>query len=115
MLSREKALSRSGKIISEHVTMPEWDGDVVTVRQMDGLEFEAFEAEHVALRQSGSATQHMRARTVVATAYGPDGTRLFNDEDVEAVAKFPCLELSRLFNVAARLNGFDQGKAAKND
>ena len=90
-------------LVRETVPVPEWGVDVV-VRTMTGGERDAFESE---ISKAGGfvGMDNVRARLIVRTAVDESGARLFTDDDVVALSGKSAAALSRLFDVAARLNG----------
>jgi len=60
-------------------------------------------------------TTNFRAKLVAATVVDENGARVFKEEDVDALAEHGARAIDRVFEVAARLNGFTKGDdAAKN-
>lgn len=94
---------------TERVPMPEWGGDVI-VSEMSGMERDAWE-KHV-LRFKGTqgtiTLDNYRATLVVKCLVDEDGKRLFKDADAVKLGGLPASALSKLFNVAARLNGISK-------
>lgn len=110
MLSRDEILKRTD-LPTEEVEVPEWGGSV-TVRALSGKERDAFEASLIQdrgkqgmVRQLGNA----RAKLVVRCLVDADGQRLFADQDANALGETSAAALDRLFTVASRLSGLDEG------
>lgn len=106
---------------SEDVPCPEWahsgwDG-TVKVRGLTGAERDAFEASCQQLRKHRNdrgkevreavpVLDNVRAKLLVKCALDPDdGTRLFTDQDANALGEKSGKVLDRLYEVAARLSG----------
>src|SRR3954468_15256349 len=105
MLTREQIL-QTNDLPSETVAVPEWgDGAEVHVRTMSGTERDGFEQEIIEARKTGAELVNIRARLAVKTVCDSNGTRLFTDEDVEALGKKSGRVLDRIFDAAQRLNG----------
>jgi hypothetical protein len=104
---REEILARR-TLKQETVAVPEWDCSVV-VQELTAAERDDFEAS--ALRGRGKKmevnTVNLRAKLVARSVRAPDGTRLFNDGDVEALGQLAAAALDRVFTVAMRLSGLN--------
>lgn len=72
------------------------------VQEMDGLEKDTLEAM-IALRGVGDT-----AWVVARTAVGPDGSRLFADEDVPELGRHAARALRRVYDTALELSGLTQ-------
>jgi hypothetical protein len=107
MITKQQILAATNLPI-EPVDVPEWGG-TVHVRTMSGTERDAFEQTMIALKAGGGkgATDlsNIRARLAVRTLCDADGTRLFIDDDAEALGQTSGRALDRVFGVAQRLNG----------
>lgn len=93
-------------LMTEVVDVPEWNGSV-TVREMRGFERDAWERTFVDAKGKSSAAnmQNMRATLLVRCLVNEEGERLFTDKQADALGRKGSRALSRLFDVAARLNG----------
>jgi hypothetical protein len=90
----------------EDVAVPEWGG-TVRVRGLSGTERDAYEAS-IDKQVNGKTVRDLRnfrARLVALAAVNEDGTPLFEQNEVAALAKRSSVALSRLFDVACRLSG----------
>ena len=107
MITKQQILAATNLPV-EPVDVPEWGG-TVHVRTMSGTERDAFEQTMIALKAGGGkgATDlsNIRARLAVRTLCDPDGTRLFADDDAEALGQTSGRALDRVFGVAQKLNG----------
>jgi len=92
---------RADDLPREEVDVPEWGG-AVFVRTMAGVERDAFE-QSIA-DESGRNLTNLRARLAVLTVVDADGARIFADADADALGKKSAAGLSRIFDVAQRLN-----------
>jgi hypothetical protein len=102
----------------EAVYVFEWGGSVL-VRTMSGTERDAFEVASVAARGKSREVNlaNLRARLAVLCLVDADGKRLFSDADAPALGAKSARALSRIYDVAARLNGLsadDAEELAKN-
>jgi hypothetical protein len=91
---------------TEDVPCPEWGG-TVRLRGLTGAERDAYEAS-MQKQVGGKQVQdyrNFRARLVALAAINEDGTPLFEQNEVAALAKRSSAALSRLFDVACRLSG----------
>ena len=112
-------------IPDEDVPCPEWARDgwdgTVKVRGLTGTERDAFEESNRQIRPVRGANgkpdgqevvpmlANVRARLVVKCALDPeDDTRLFTDQDANALGKKSAKVLDRLFDVASRLSGLTE-------
>lgn len=123
MLTKDQILSTSDLQIQK-VFVPEWK-DHVFVRSLSGKERDQFEEAGLIRgrdHKRGIATydvrmENARARLVVMTCCDEAGTRIFADDDVEALGKKNAGALALLYNVAASLSGItaeDLGDVLKN-
>lgn len=94
----------------EKVSVPEWGGDVYirTMRGDERDEFEGIEAQFRKTKGKGSpqAMRGFRARLLVYTVCNEGGELLFKPEQAAALGGKSSAIVSRLFDVAAKLNGF---------
>jgi hypothetical protein len=93
-------------IKSEDVDVPEWGGSV-RIGLMSGAARDMF----LAGRGDGGSLSRFQAAILAATMIDPDGQRLFTEADVEALQQKNGLVLSRLADVAFRINAI--GPAAE--
>lgn len=91
----------------ERVHVPEWGGDVF-LRSMDARDRDAFDAALHAQGGDGYPS-NFRASVVAATLCDEHGARLFRDDQAELLGRKSATAVTRLFDVAARLNGLTQG------
>lgn len=95
----------------EDVKVPEWinaSGDCeVRVRGLNGTERDAYEAS-IDKQVKGKPVKdyrNFRARLVALSVINEDGSQMFEQNEVAALAKRSSAPLSRLFDVACRLSG----------
>ncbi len=89
------------------VDVPEWGGRVF-VRAMSGFERDAFELGM--LGPDGKADKrNFRARLAAACLCDVNGHPLFTPADAVKLGAMHAAALSRVFDVAAELNGFTAG------
>lgn len=91
---------------SESVIVPEW-GETVTLRNMSGTERDSWEL--VAFKDGKVAPEAFRAKMLVRCIVDDTGARVFTDDDAAALSGKSALVLSRLYDVAAKLNGIGPG------
>lgn len=94
---------------TEKVPVPEWGGTVL-VRGLTAAERDAYDMSLVEQREgvqgiSLTNMTNMRARLVARCVVDEKGTRLFNDEDVEALGQKSGTPIDRIAEVARRLSG----------
>jgi hypothetical protein len=91
---------------TEDVEVPEWGG-TVRLRGLTGSERDRYEASTQKL-VNGKPVQDLRnfrARLVALSAINEDGTLMFEQNEVAALANRSSAALSRLFDVACSLSG----------
>jgi len=87
----------------ETVAVPEWgDGAEVIVQEMTALDRDKLRQEQLAVADGNPL--NLAARVLVRCLIAPDGSRLFVDEEAEALGRKSTAVLDRLFDVARRLN-----------
>jgi hypothetical protein len=92
----------------EKVAVPEWGGDVF-IRAMTGAERDEFEQEYMAAKKgSGDYIPNLRARLLVRTVCDEQGKSLLTTNDIDALGAQSADIVSRLYNVASRLNGLSK-------
>lgn len=98
----------------EKVDVPEW-GISVFISTMSGAERDGFEAEIVTLRgkKTDLNLQNIRAKLVVRTLVDETGERIFFDSDAAELGKKSASVLSRLYEVAQRMNGLREEDVAE--
>jgi hypothetical protein len=101
MLTREQILA-ADDLKSEDVDVPEWGGSVRVI-VMTGTARDSFQ-ERMAL--SDKSISYFQNSLLVATATGEDGVPLFTAADMDALRAKSAAAVTRVTNVAERLNGF---------
>lgn len=104
----------------ERVHVPEWGGDVF-VRAMGGAARDAWEAEQYQLgagddEDEGKAVgflRNLRARLLVRCICDEDGELVFSEGQAEELGRKSAAAISRLFEVARRLNGITKEDEAE--
>lgn len=97
MLTRETFLTPA-VLPREEVAIPEMGGSVF-VRTMTAGERDRYELEHFRNKD-----RDVRARLAAYTVCDADGKLLFTPTDIPALSAGSAAVLSRIFNVAVRLN-----------
>ena len=87
------------------VEVPEWGGSV-RVLVLSGRDRERFERDSLGL--DGKAIPGFRQLLLVRTLVNEDGSRLFAEGDMEALAEKSGAVLARLFDIAMDVNGFSK-------
>jgi len=113
MLGRDDILS-ADDFEREMVDVPEWGGSV-WVRTLSGAERDAFGVSCLPKKgkDKGQELLGVRARLVTLTACDENGERLFKRADEDALGKKSGMALSRVFDVASRLNGLSEDDVAE--
>jgi hypothetical protein len=90
----------------EKAEVPEW-GITVFITTMSGTERDAFEAEIVTLRgkKTDLNLKNIRAKLLVRTIVDESGQRIFSDADAGELGKKSASVLSRLYEIAQKING----------
>ena len=83
----------------EKVTIPEWNGHVF-VRSMTSRERDDWETGY------SKDKSNMRATFAARTVCDEAGGLIFTDGDIEDLGRRSASALSRIFDVASRLNGY---------
>jgi len=103
-------------IKTEVVHVPQWGG-TVAVRELTGLERDAFEASLLKIGADGKREPdltNMRAKLCAACMVdGTTGDRIFSDADLGELANKSAAALNLVFEVAQRLNGMGSPEDAE--
>jgi len=111
-MAEAKLLSRDAILAAQDVTyeelaVPEWGG-TVRIKALTGEQRDAFESSCVVERKDGSekfSARDFRAKFVARVIVDEKGTRIFSEEDVQALSRKSAKALDRIFEVGARLAG----------
>lgn len=106
MLLTKAAILESHDVHLESVFVPEWSG-TINVRVMSGLERDRWEGRLLDIEKTKSY-DNLRATLVAMTACDADGNRLFDDSDITALGNKSAAALSRVYEVALRVNALTQ-------
>lgn len=113
LLTREQIL-KADDLPYEDVEVPEWGG-VVRVRTLTGAERDAWEQSIITMQANGKKAptmqrrlDNLRAKLVARCLIDDAGARLFTDKDIAALGQKSAAALSRVFEVAQRLNGLTE-------
>lgn len=94
---------------TQRVPIPEWgDGVVAYIREMTGIERDQWEATVAQVTPDGKTRmnrENFRATLLVLCLVDESGRRLFQPAHAPLLGQQGSMVISRLFNVAARLNG----------
>ena len=107
-LSRDAILGADDQDYAE-VDCPEWGGKV-RLRSISGAERDAYEASCI-VQKGNSRTVNMknaRAKLIVLMAVDEHGSRLFNEDDIRALAKKNARPIDRLFDACQKLAGITE-------
>ncbi|MEM8873670.1 MAG: hypothetical protein AAGD32_05360 [Planctomycetota bacterium] len=88
---------------AQKLHVPEWDVDVY-VHAMTSAEKEAWE-DSITDRKGRVRKKNLRADLAVEVLRDADGNRIFDRDDVELLAEQPASALSRVYDLAMKLNG----------
>jgi len=83
------------------VSIPEWE-ESVYIRQMNSRERDRYEGE--SLEAKGRFWDNLRARLLVVTLSDAEGNRLYQDDELEAVASIPGPVADLLWSAAMSWN-----------
>ena len=103
-LNKKDILGMSLKV--EEISIPEWGGRRVRVREMTGAERDKYEADLVLSSGAKPADVlvNLRARLAVLTMVDEKGERLFIDADADKLGRQSGAALERVAEVAERLS-----------
>ncbi|MEM9752561.1 MAG: hypothetical protein AAF916_04170 [Planctomycetota bacterium] len=87
----------------QKVHVPEWDVDVY-VHAMTSAEKEAWE-DTITDKKGRVRKKNLRADLAVEVMRDANGDRIFERDDVDDLAEQPASALSRIYDVAMKLNG----------
>lgn len=108
-LSKQSIRKHAGMFTPREVHVPAWadesGDDVVLVRGMTIAEYEL----SVANDSEGESTASVIAKCVLA----PDGTRLFDDADVQWISQLPLAQIRLLDKAIIEESGLSDGDPAK--
>ena len=99
--TRERILAKDD-LGSEEVYIEEWD-ETLTVRGLTAGEVEAFGRS---INEGGMAD--IMARLAVKVTTNGDGSRVFSDDDVEALSGKNPTAVKKLFDAAQRISGLEE-------
>lgn len=103
MLTRKQILDASD-IKTETVKVPEWGGDVI-VTTLTGTELNKFQSSLV---QGGKTDlTNIMVKLVALCVVTDKGKRIFKDSDITVLGEKSASAISRIFEVAQRLNKLD--------
>jgi hypothetical protein len=96
-------------LVTKEVHIPEWNA-TVRVKSLTGAERDEFEASITSIKGDKANTnlRGMRAKLAIACCVDADGKPLFKSSDLQALAGKSARALSRIFDVAAELNGLSK-------
>lgn len=107
MLSKKDILGAKD-LPMEEVQVPEWGGSVM-VRGLNGKERDTFESSVIDEKHKGQVKlDNIRAKLCAMTICDEKGERLFDDKEIEALAKKSGKALDRVFTVATKLSGIGE-------
>ena len=118
VLTRDEILGAEDRQTLE-VPVPEWGGSVL-VRGLSGTERDQYEESLIRWRAGKGrnvaavpALNNARAKLVSLAVVNEDGERLFTDRDVAALGEKSAVALERVFDVAGKLSGLQEGDVAE--
>ena len=109
LLSRDLILG-ANDLQFEEIEVPEWGGRV-RVRSMTAADRDVYEQSLLSARGPDEQInmRNARARLLAICLVDADGRRIFDEGDIERLGEKSAAAVSRVFDVAARLNAL--GKA----
>lgn len=114
-LSKDQILE-ANDLKTEQVDVPEWGGSV-NVRMMSGADRTTFRNSMVDVQPDGTRTPKpdadIETTLVLVTVVDDAGNRIFDDDDGDRLRLKSAAAITRVANVAMRINGIgDQAEAA---
>ncbi len=105
-MDRDKALS-ADDLPMEKVPTPEWgEGEFVYVSGLTAGEFDAYEMSLIADQEAGKGRMYnARAKYAVRAIRNDDRSRMFFDDDADALGRKSAAVVARVYSVAQRLSG----------
>ncbi len=112
MLTKAQIL-KADDLPTEVVPVPEWNGEV-TVRTLAAYEKDEWEESLTETkgRKVKLDMGNLRAKLCALCIIDDKGARIFNDKDIESLGKKSAKVISRIYDVAAELNGIGEQDAA---
>ena len=112
MLTKAQIL-KADDLPTEVVPVPEWSGEV-TVRTLAAYEKDEWEESLTETkgRKVKLDMGNLRAKLCALCIIDDKGARIFNDKDIESLGKKSAKVISRIYDVAAKLNGVGEQDAA---
>lgn len=112
VLTRDAILNRPVQLPRETLHIPEWGGSVI-VQGLTGAQRDSLEGKMTVIRGNKREinSRNFRARLAQMTIVDDNGTRLFEETDIDRLGREPSVVLSRIFDVAARLSGITEADA----
>lgn len=103
-LSKGDFFAAQGRLRRQTVHVPELGGDVI-VTELTGAERDAFESSTITDKKRGTQDlSNLRAKLLARALVDEGGTRMFADDDAEALGQLGSSILDPLFDVAQRLS-----------
>lgn len=107
-LSRDQILQLGTKLEVIEIDIPEWGTDAkVFIRELMAGERDKIEMLGAQLAKNPNAMADFRARIAVMAICDAEGTRLFQDADLQRVSKLGGKALDRIFDAVRKLSGLD--------
>jgi len=100
VLTKEDILAT--EVETKVVEVPEWGGSV-RIKVMSGVERDQFD-KWLASKPEDSAMEGMKVRICALCLVDENGERMFEDADIEVLAKKSGAALSRIFMIAQEMN-----------
>lgn len=112
MLSRDEIFSKAEQLKKREVNIPEWGGTVF-VRELTGLERDAWELSNARAQEKGRLVdgRSIRAKLIAKVVVDEKGDHVFSDNDVVRLGKTGAKALDRIYDVAVELSGLREDAA----
>ena len=103
---KEQILALKNRLTIESVPV-EGLADPIYVRTLTGRERDGFESSCFVQKGKNRtpSTENIRSKLLVRAICDKEGTRVFGDDDIDALGLLPADVLDSLFTVAQRLSG----------
>jgi hypothetical protein len=116
LLKIKEAILAADDLVTETVKVPEWNMTVY-IRSMSGQERDKFESSAFNASTGKVNAENLRAKLVSMCLVDKEGSRIFSDKEAVELGKKSAKVLSRLYDIATKLNALsddDIEELAKN-
>jgi hypothetical protein len=85
------------------VSIPEWN-TTLTIRAFSGAERDSWEYELQQAQKAGKKVDNFRAKLAALIVVNDDGSKMFSNEQIEALGSKSAKALDRIFDAFIKLN-----------